>query len=100
MNQRTWRHKSPARLAAEIKHIYENFGIVEFFSTDDNFFNDRQTVIDLMEAMAATTTGGAPLGERIRFYTEATEFDVHKNQDILPLCRRAGLRANPTAGPT
>jgi radical SAM superfamily enzyme YgiQ (UPF0313 family) len=93
VNQRTWRHKSPERLAAEIKHIHENFGIEEFFSTDDNFFNDRQTVIDLMTALAGTTTRGVPLGERIRLYTEATQFDVYKNQDILPLCRKAGLRA-------
>ena len=93
VNQRTWRHKSPERLAAEIKHIHENFGIEEFFGTDDNFFNHRQTVIDLMTALARTTTRGVPLGERIRFYTEATQFDVYKNQDILPLCRKAGMRA-------
>jgi radical SAM superfamily enzyme YgiQ (UPF0313 family) len=93
VNQRTWRHKSARRFAEEIKHIYENFGIREFFGTDDNFFNDRQTVIDIMTALAETTTGGVPLGEEISFYTEATEFDVHKNRDLLPLCRKAGLRA-------
>lgn len=93
VNQRTWRHKSPQRLAEEIRHIHENFGIREFFSTDDNFFNNRQTVIELMTAMAETTTRGKPLGEEIRFYTEATEFDVHKNLDILPLCRKGGMRA-------
>jgi radical SAM superfamily enzyme YgiQ (UPF0313 family) len=93
VNQRTWRHKSPGRLAAEIKHIYENFGISAFFSTDDNFFNDRQTVVDLMTEMAHTQTVKGPLGQRIQFYTEATEFDVYKNQDLLPLCHDAGLRA-------
>jgi hypothetical protein len=94
VNQRTWRHKSPARLAAEIKLIHENFGIREFFSTDDNFFNSRETVEELMTVLAeTTTTGGRLLGSRIRFYTEATQFDVHKNQDLLPLCRKAGLRA-------
>ncbi len=93
VNQRTWRHKSPRRLADEIKHIHENFGIREFFSTDDNFFNTRQTVVELMTAMAETTIRGKPMGEVIRFYTEATEFDVHKNLDILSLCRRAGMRA-------
>ncbi len=92
-NQRTWRHKSPERISAEIKHIFENFGIRHFFSTDDNFFNDRQTVIDLMSGMAQTTSKGKPLGKQISFYTEATEFDVHANQDILPLCRKAGLQA-------
>ena len=94
VNQKTWRHKSPQRLADEIAHVHETFGIQEFFSTDDNFFNDRQTVIDLFTAMAnKTLSNGVPLGERIRFYTEATEFDVHKNLDILPLCHKGGMRA-------
>lgn len=93
VNQRTWRHKSPKRLAAEIKHIYENFGIREYFSTDDNFFNNRETVIALMTEMANTTSGGKPLKNCIRFYTEATQFDVFKNKDILPLCRKGGMRA-------
>ncbi len=94
VNQRTWRHKSPQRLADEIKHIYENFGIVEFFSTDDNFFNSRDTVVALMTAMSETKlSDGTPLGERIRFYTEATEFDVCKNIDVLPLCKSGGMSA-------
>jgi radical SAM superfamily enzyme YgiQ (UPF0313 family) len=93
VNQRTWRHKSPQRLAEEIRLIHENFGIQEFFSTDDNFFNNRDTVVELMTAMAEMTVHGQPLGERISFYTEATQFDVHRNRDLLPLCRRGGLRA-------
>lgn len=93
VNQRTWRFKSPQRLAAEIKHIYENFGITQFFSTDDNFFNTRETVVDLMTELANTKVRGMPLGETINFFTEATAFDVHKNRDILPLCRKGGLRA-------
>ncbi len=94
VNQRTWRYKSPKRLAEEIKHIHETFGIEEFFSTDDNFFNSRDTVVALMTAMAdARLSDGSPLGEAIRFYTEATEFDVVKNIDILPLCKRGGMSA-------
>ncbi len=94
VNQRTWRHKSPQRLADEIAHVHETFGINEFFGTDDNFFNNRQTVIELFAAMAdKKLANGAPLGSRIRFYTEATEFDVHKNLDLLPLCRKGGMRA-------
>jgi len=93
VNQRTWRHKSPQRLADEIRYIHENIGIREFFSTDDNFFNNRETVIELMTALANTKVHGKPLGECISFYTEATQFDVFKNRDILPLCRRGGLRA-------
>ncbi|MFH1747297.1 MAG: radical SAM protein [Planctomycetota bacterium] len=91
-NQRTWRHKSPKRWVAEIKHIHENFGIGAFFGTDDNFFNDRDTAEALMSELGRTTTGGVTLGKRIRFYTEATQADVFKNQDLLPMCRKAGLR--------
>ncbi|MCG8422984.1 MAG: radical SAM protein [Proteobacteria bacterium] len=93
-NQRTWRHKSPQRLADELAYLYENFGIADFFGTDDNFFNKRQTVIELMTATAnRKLSDGSMLGERIRFYTEATEYDVFKNIDILPLCKRGGLSA-------
>ncbi|HNQ23357.1 MAG TPA: radical SAM protein [Phycisphaerae bacterium] len=91
-NQRTWRHKSPSRFAAEIKQIHENFGIRTFFGTDDNFFNDRDSVAALMGELGRTATGGVPLGRRIRFYTEATQADVFLNRDLLPLCRKAGLR--------
>ena len=91
-NQRTWRHKSPQRFAAELKHIYENFGICAFFGTDDNFFNSRESVESLMSELGRTTTGGVPLGKRIRFYTEGTQADVFKNPDLLPMCRNAGLR--------
>ncbi|MHC4234307.1 MAG: B12-binding domain-containing radical SAM protein [Planctomycetota bacterium] len=93
VNQRTWRHKSPQRLAAEIAHIYERFGITNFFGTDDNFFNDRHTVVDLMTELASTVVHGQPLSRLIRFFTEATEFDVYKNRDLLPLCRAGGLSA-------
>jgi radical SAM superfamily enzyme YgiQ (UPF0313 family) len=92
VNQRTWRHKSPQRFALEIKHIYENFGIRAFFGTDDNFFNNRDSVESLMSELRRTTTGGVPLGKRIKFYTEGTQADVFKNRDLLPMCRNAGLR--------
>ncbi len=91
-NQRTWRHKSPERFAAEIKHIYENFGIPAFFGTDDNFFNNRDTVESLMGELGRTTTDGVPLGKRIKFFTEGTQADVYRNRDLLPMCRNAGLR--------
>ncbi len=93
-NQRTWRHKSPERFVAEIRHIYENFGIKEYFGTDDNFFNKRETVAILMDALAnAKTSDGNLLSRCIRFYTEGTQFDVYKNRDLLSLCHRAGMRA-------
>ena len=36
---------------------------------------------------------GKPFRDKIFFGTEATEFDVHKNQDLLPVARDGGLRA-------
>lgn len=93
VNQRTWRYKSPKRMAEEIRHLHEEFGLTLFFGTDDNFFNSRETVVELMTAISETRlTNGKKLGDEIRFFTEATEFDVHKNLDILPLCRKGGMR--------
>jgi radical SAM superfamily enzyme YgiQ (UPF0313 family) len=93
VNQRTWRHKSPQRLAEEIRYIREQFGIKEIFSTDDNFFNHRETVEELMTGLAAMQSRGRPLGKQIRFSTEATQFDVYRNRDLLPLCKEGGLGA-------
>ncbi len=92
VNQRTWRHKSPKRFADEVKHIHESFGLTDFFGTDDNFFNSRETVEEIMSEMARAQTSKGRLGRQIRFFTEATEFDVYKNRDLLPLCRKGGLR--------
>lgn len=89
--QRTWRHKSPERIAAEMKQLAEELGYKYFFGTDDNFFNNRESVEAIFTAMAATTVHGRPFHEKVRFMTEATEFDVYKNRDLLPLARRAGL---------
>ncbi len=91
-NQRTWRHKSPARVVEEFREAAETFGIRYFFGTDDNFFNNRQTVIELFEATAKARVRGRRLRGKIRFGTEATEFDVYKNRDLLPLCSEGGLR--------
>ena len=42
--------------------------------------------------MARGKVGNKPFRKAINFATEATEFDVLKNQDLLPLARDAGLR--------
>ena len=43
--------------------------------------------------MAAGTVHGRPFRKAVSFATEATEFDVFKNQDLLPLARDGGLRS-------
>jgi hypothetical protein len=68
-------------------------GIKRFFGTDDNIFNDRKTVEEMFSAMARSKVGDRPFRKAITFATEATEFDVFKNKDLLPLARDAGLRS-------
>lgn len=92
-NQFTFRSKSPDRLRDEMQIMAERTGIHAFFGTDDNFFNNRETVEEVFMGLAKGTVHGRPFRDSIFFGTEATEFDVYKNQDLLPLCRDGGLRA-------
>lgn len=92
-NQFTFRYKSPERLRDEIKVVTAQTGINSFFGTDDNFFNSRETVEETFTCLSKAQVNGKPFRDAIFFGTEATEFDVHKNLDLLPLCRDGGLRA-------
>ncbi len=92
-NQFTFRFKSPARLRDEMESIATRTGINAFFGTDDNFFNNRETVEETFAELAKGKVRGKPFRDALFFGTEATEFDVYKNQDLLPLCREGGLRA-------
>ena len=91
-NQFTFRFKSPGRLVREITEIAQQTGIATFFGTDDNFFNNRETVEDTFGEMARSKIGRQRFRDAVFFGTEGTEFDVFKNQDLLPLARDAGLR--------
>ncbi|MHB1035256.1 MAG: B12-binding domain-containing radical SAM protein [Pirellulales bacterium] len=91
-NQFTFRHRSPERMVEEIAGVAELCGISRFFGTDDNFFSRRKTVEAALMAMVRGQVGNKPFRNAIVFATEATEFDVFKNQDLLPLARDAGLR--------
>lgn len=92
-NQFTFRTKSPERLRDEMQRMAEATGIYAFFGTDDNFFNNRETVEETFTTLARGAVQGKPFRDSIFFGTEATEYDVFKNQDLLPLCRDGGLRA-------
>ncbi len=92
-NQYTFRYRSAERLVEEMVGIVRHTGINRFFGTDDNIFNHRDTVEEIFSAMARGTIGSEPFRKAITFATEATQFDVFKNQDLLPLARDAGLRA-------
>lgn len=92
-NQFTFRFKSPERLRDELTAMAEATGIHQFFGTDDNFFNNRDTVENIFTELVKGKVHGKPFRDSVFFGTEATEFDVFKNQDLLPLCRDGGLRA-------
>jgi radical SAM superfamily enzyme YgiQ (UPF0313 family) len=92
-NQFTFRWKSPERLRDEIEVIANRTGIDYYFGTDDNFFNNRETVEETFTELAKGKFRGKPFRDSLVFGTEATEFDVYKNQDLLPLAREGALRA-------
>jgi len=92
-NQFTFRWKSPERLRQEFEDIGNATGIQKFFGTDDNFFNSRETVDETFKELARGRMLGKPFRDVMFFGTEATEFDVYKNKDLLPVCREGGLRA-------
>jgi len=92
-NHRTFRYKSPSRLRWEIQRLAEEIGVTSFFGTDDNMFNDHQVVAETFAEMAKGKVHGKPFRRSIHFATEATLFDVWRCKEILPLCRKGGLRA-------
>src|SRR5208282_2716323 len=53
----------------------------------------RETVEEIFTGLAKGKVHGKPFRDSVFFGTEATEYDVFKNQDLLPLCREGGLRA-------
>ncbi len=93
LNQKSWRYRSAESTVAELRGMYERYGIRYFFGADDNFFNHRPTAEELLTALAKAEIGGRRLGSKVRFSTEATQFDTYKNRDLLPLARRAGFYA-------
>lgn len=92
-NQFTFRWKSPQRLRQEFEDVGNATGINKYFGTDDNFFNNRETVEEIYSELAKGRVLGKSFRDGLFFGTEATEFDVYKNKDLLPLCRDGGLRA-------
>jgi len=92
-NQGSFRFRSAERVVEEFAGVHSRTGIRYFFGTDDNFFNNRETVEEIFSAMAKATVNGKPFRDAIIFATEGTEFDVHKNIDLIPLGREAGLRS-------
>src|SRR5262249_20855732 len=75
-NQFTFRWKSPERLRDEIEVIGNRTKMDYFFGTDDNLFNNRETVEELFTELAKGKVRGKSFRERVFLGTEATEYDV------------------------
>jgi radical SAM superfamily enzyme YgiQ (UPF0313 family) len=95
LNQKTWRYRSPENLVRQFQTMQGRFGMHWYFGADDNFMNRRQTAEEYFEALAKAPSadGRKRLGRKIRWGTEATQYDTYRNKDLLPLARRAGLFA-------
>lgn len=92
-NQRQHRTKSGPRMADEFRRLYDEFRIRSFFGADDNFFNNPQRTLDIIETLARVEIDGAPIRKRIRWGTEVTVHDTLQLREHLPLVRHAGVRA-------
>ena len=92
-NQRQHRSKSGERVADEMQQIAETFGIVNFFGTDDNFFNETKRTLDISEALARRVNTRQRPYCKIRWGTEATVHDTLRLQEHLPVIRQSGLTA-------
>lgn len=93
-NQRQHRVKSPERIVDEFQTLHRAYGLRWFFGTDDNFFNEKQRTLAILEGLAAARgPDGRPLGRTLRWGTEATVHDTLALREHLVTARRAGLRA-------
>jgi len=92
-NQRQHRTKSGTRIVDEFERLYREYGIHYFFGTDDNFFNNPQRTLEIIETMARTRIGDRPFRKLFRWGTEVTVHDTLRMREHLSAVRAAGVRA-------
>lgn len=92
-NQRQHRVKSGERIVDEMRRLCTEFGLKYFFGADDNFFNNHQRTLEIVERMASSDFGGRPIRKAVRWGTEVTVHDTLGLREHLPLVREAGVRA-------
>jgi radical SAM superfamily enzyme YgiQ (UPF0313 family) len=92
-NQRQYRVKSSERIADEMWRLNADYGLRNFFGTDDNFFNDKARTLDIVDKLARVEYDGVRLSKQVRWYTEVTVHDTLKMKEHLPLIRESGCRA-------
>jgi radical SAM superfamily enzyme YgiQ (UPF0313 family) len=90
-NQYQHRHKSGERVVEELTQIAGTYHIANFFGTDDNFLNDHEKTLEIVEPLARKIRNRERPLCKIRWGTEATVHDVIQMREHLPLIREAGL---------
>lgn len=91
-NQRQHRLKSPQRIVDEMRVLRTEYGLRYFFGADDNFFNDHQRTLDIVDALARAQINGKPFYKCVEWGTEVTVHDTLAMRDDLRLVRQAGVR--------
>jgi radical SAM superfamily enzyme YgiQ (UPF0313 family) len=93
-NQRQHRVKTGERIADEFRRLNEEYGLRYFFGADDNFFNDEQRTLEIIEALRqAKFAGGREVRKVVRWGTEVTVHDTLRLRDHIKAVRAAGIRA-------
>jgi len=92
-NQRQFRTKSGERIADEMEDLYTEFGIKCFFGSDDNFFNDKDRTVVILESLARRRVGKNNFRHKFRWGTEVTVHDTLKLKEHLGLAFDAGIWA-------
>ena len=81
---RSWRHRDPARFAAELARLYREHGVEVINFADENPTASRQVWRDFLEALIAEDVPLILVGS-----TRAS--DIVRDADILHLYKRAGV---------
>ena len=84
--RRKWRSKSPKRIANEMQHVYEQYGMKFQWLTDDNFGLGAHTRALCEELI------GRGLSHDLMWFMQARCDDVKRGETMLPVLRKAGLR--------
>lgn len=92
-NQHQLRYKSGQRIVEEMVRVYREYGIRYFLGADDNFFNNKDRTLEIVEVMAAAKVDGKAFRKVFRWATEVTVHDTLQMKDHLSVVRKAGVRA-------
>lgn len=93
-NQRQHRVKSGERIANEFERLHQEYGLKYFFGADDNFFNDEQRTVQILDALRkARFPGGREIRKVVRWGTEVTVHDTLRLRERIKDVRAAGVRA-------